>query len=73
MPSIWVNSDSGFNSELLPKFCIDRIARDQVKEPTYQDKLVTVIDCVGKVPYPTPEPTPKLDTERAFSLESFNR
>ncbi len=73
IPRIWIRSETGINSQFLPKFCIDRIARDQVKEPTYQDKLVTVIDCVGKVPFPAPEPRVDPDTRRAFSLESLNR
>ncbi len=73
VPDIWIRSDTGLNSELLPKFCIDRIAYDEVKEPTYQDKLVSVIDCVGKVPYPTPKPRVSPDTRRAFSIETFNK
>ena len=72
MPSIWIKSETGFNAQLLPKFCIDRIAEDQVKEPTYQDKLVSVIDCVGNVPYPVPEPRVIPDTRRAFSAEAFD-
>ena len=49
MPRVYIESDVGFNAELLPKLCIDRISNDDAKEPTFQDKVVTVIDCVGKV------------------------
>ena len=48
MPKIYIQSDVGFNAELLPKLCIDRISNDDAKEPTFQDQVVTVIDCVGK-------------------------
>ena len=49
MPKITVRSQSGFNSELIPKFCIDRVGENDLeRDPTFQDKIVTVIDCVGK-------------------------
>jgi hypothetical protein len=49
MPKITVKSQSGFNSELIPKFCIDRVGENDLeRDPTFQDKIVTVIDCVGK-------------------------
>jgi len=53
MPKITVKSQSGFNSILIPKFCIDRIGendleRDPRIDPDYQDKIISVIDCVGK-------------------------
>ena len=48
MLEIYIQSDVGFNvAELLPKLCIDRISNDDAKEPTFQDQVVTVIDCVG--------------------------
>ena len=36
---------------MRPVFCIDRIAKDEVKEydPKGKVKLITVIDCVGKI------------------------
>ena len=45
------NLRQGFNAELRPVFCIDRIAKDEVKEydPKGKVKLITVVDCVGKV------------------------
>jgi hypothetical protein len=49
IPYIFVRSQTGYNAKFTPKFCIDRISIDKVKEPDYQDKIITVIDCVGKV------------------------
>ena len=49
MPTIYIESETGFNAEIIPKFCIDRVGVDQVKEPTIQDKIISVIDCVGKI------------------------
>lgn len=53
MPEVYVRSETGFNSILTPKFCIDRIGKDQLKEPSemerLQGKLISVVDCVGKV------------------------
>ena len=49
IPRIYVKSQTGYNAKFTPKFCIDRISNDKVKEPDYQDKIITVIDCVGKV------------------------
>ena len=49
IPTIYIESETGFNAEIVPRFCIDRVGVDQVKEPTAQDKIIAVIDCVGKV------------------------
>ena len=46
MPKIYINSATGYNATFIPKLCIDRI--DEVREPD-QDRIITVIDCVGKV------------------------
>lgn len=52
-PRIYIRSETGFNAVLIPKLCIDRIGQDQLKEPSeverLQGKLISVIDCVGKV------------------------
>ena len=48
LPNIYIRSDTGFNASLLPKFCVDRVGEDEVKTPELQDKIVTVVDCVGK-------------------------
>ena len=47
MPTITIDSATGFNAILRPRLCIDRIGED-VDKPVTGD-LVTVIDCVGKV------------------------
>ena len=51
MPDVYIKSETGFNAELRPVFCIDRIAKDEVKEydPKGKVKLITVVDCVGKI------------------------
>ena len=51
MPDVYIKSETGFQAELRPVFCIDRIAKDEVKEydPKDKVKLITVIDCVGKI------------------------
>ena len=48
IPTIYIESETGFNAEIVPRFCIDRVGVDQVKEITAQDKIISVIDCVGK-------------------------
>jgi hypothetical protein len=48
-PKIYIESETGFNAEIIPRFCIDRVGIDEVREPTVQDKIISVIDCVGKV------------------------
>ena len=53
MPKITMKSQSGFNAELIPKFCIDRIGENDLeREPDFQDKVISVIDCVGKFNVP---------------------
>ena len=51
MPDVYIKSETGFNSELKPVFCPDRISKDEVKEYDPQGKvqLVTIIDCVGQI------------------------
>jgi hypothetical protein len=52
VPEIFIQTETGYNARLLPRFCIDRISQDELKEPTpeIQDKIISVIDCVGKIP-----------------------
>ena len=50
VPNIYIESETGFNAKILPRFCIDRVSADQLKEPGIQDKIVSVVDCVGKIP-----------------------
>jgi hypothetical protein len=50
VPNIFIESETGFNAKLIPRFCIDRVSADQLKEPGIEDKIISVIDCVGKVP-----------------------
>jgi len=47
-PTIEIESDTGFNAEIRARLCIDRIT-DELKLPDVQDKVVQVVDCVGKV------------------------
>jgi len=53
MPEVYIKSETGFNAVILPKLCVERIAKDELKE--YQpakDKLVSIVDCVGVIPPP---------------------
>ena len=45
MPKVYIESSTGSNAVLTPKLCIDR----EVKDPSDQDRIITVIDCVGLV------------------------
>ena len=47
MPEIYIESTRGLGAKMIPKFKIDRIGEDRIKEidPT---KVIQVIDCVGK-------------------------
>ena len=47
-PTIYIESETGFNAEIRARLCIDRIT-DELKLPAVQDKVVSVIDCVGTV------------------------
>ena len=52
-PEIYIQSETGFNAVLLPKFCVERIASDELVDyKPSQDKLVSIVDCVGVVPPP---------------------
>ncbi len=48
MPRAFINSDTGINAEIGIRMCIDRIG-DEVKEPPAGEKIISVVDCVGKV------------------------
>jgi hypothetical protein len=50
VPNIYIESETGFNAKLTPRFCIDRVSADQFKEPGIQDQIISVVDCVGKAP-----------------------
>ena len=47
-PTIEIESETGFNAEIRAGLCIDRIT-DELKLPQVQDKVIQVVDCVGKV------------------------
>ena len=49
MPRAYIDSETGFNAEITIRLCIDRIGDDLAKEPGVRDKVVSVVDCVGKV------------------------
>jgi len=48
-PKIYVQSETGYNAEIVPVLCVSRVSENELKDPTYQDKIISVIDCVGKV------------------------
>ena len=50
LPRVYIKSETGYNAQLRPKLCIDRVGSDKLKEPTSQDKVISVVDCVGLIP-----------------------
>ena len=48
VPRVYIKTETGINAVLRPKLCIDRVGDDALKEPRLQDKVVSIIDCVGK-------------------------
>jgi hypothetical protein len=49
-PNIYIQSETGYNAEIIPRFCITRVSEENLSEPTIQDKIVPIIDCVGLIP-----------------------
>lgn len=47
-PTVTIETQTGFNAQLTPVLCIDRIGEDELDKPITGD-LVTVIDCVGRL------------------------
>ena len=51
MPKIYIRSKTGYNAEILPLLCVNRIG--DVSESDYSvdfgEKIIKVVDCVGKV------------------------
>ena len=51
MPRIYIRSETGYNAEILPLLCVNRIG--DVPESDYSipfgEKIIKVVDCVGKV------------------------
>ncbi len=45
MPTITIITTTGRNAVLLPKLCIDRVDDDEILD---QEKVISVVDCVGK-------------------------
>lgn len=50
IPEVYIETETGYNSKLIPIFDIDRVSADQLKEPSVQENIISVIDCVGKIP-----------------------
>jgi hypothetical protein len=50
VPRVYIQSNTGYNSKLIPVFDIDRVSVDKLKEPGVQDEIISVVDCVGKIP-----------------------
>ena len=48
-PKVYIESNSGYNAELIPRFCIDRIGVEKIQE-VGREKVLNVVDCVGRRP-----------------------
>ena len=46
-PTIFVESDTGFNAELIPVFKVIEV--DPTLDPPPGTKIISVVDCVGKI------------------------
>ena len=70
-PDIYIKSETGFNAVLLPKFCVERIADDELIEyKPSEHKLVSIVDCVGVIPPPQRTIKEPGITRRAYADES---
>ena len=50
IPEVYIKTKTGFGSKITPKFCIDRLGENDLeREPGLQDKVISVVDCVGAV------------------------
>lgn len=50
IPEVYIKTKTGFGSKITPKFCIDRLGENDLeREPGLQDKVLSVVDCVGAV------------------------
>ena len=49
MPTAYIESATGINAEISLRLCIDRVGDDITREPGIGDKMISVVDCVGKV------------------------
>ena len=54
VPLVYIESTTGFNADIAPVFCVNRIGNatdneeDKKLLEKYQDQVISVIDCVGK-------------------------
>jgi len=48
-PNIYIQTESGYNVELLPVFTVETIQDITQVSPVVQQQLISVIDCVGKI------------------------
>jgi hypothetical protein len=50
VPRVYIETETGYNSKLIPVFDIDRVSEDRLKQPGILDEIISVVDCVGKAP-----------------------
>jgi hypothetical protein len=48
MPSIYIQSQTGYRATLIPRLCVERIGNDLTIMPVTKEKIINVIDCPGK-------------------------
>ena len=48
MPLIYIETDTGYNAELLPVFKVNRVGDNPNLLAQLGEKVISVIDCVGK-------------------------
>lgn len=49
-PRVYIKSQTGYNANLIPLLAAERISEEKIKDPEIQNAIISVVDCVGKVP-----------------------
>jgi len=49
-PSIFIESNTGFNAQMVPKLCVERVGNLTEDDPNKYDgkQIISVVDCVGR-------------------------
>ena len=48
MPSIYIQSQTGYRASLIPRLCVERVGDNLTIMPVTKEKIVNVVDCPGR-------------------------
>jgi len=48
MPSIYIQSQTGYRATLIPRLCVERVGDNLTIMPVTKEKIVNVVDCPGR-------------------------